>query len=89
MNLLWPAKAPIYQKMTPKTEAKTTPRQSKIDVKIMIKNDANTKRALLLLGRTHWPETLPPGPSQEPPGAAPGLMGPLKSQRLSKKGLEH
>ena len=42
---LWPTKAPKRPKMTPKTEPKSTPRRSKIDVKIVIKNDAKTKRA--------------------------------------------
>ena len=65
---LWPTKAPKRPKMTPKTEAKSTPRRSKIDVKIVIKNDAKTKRALPVLTRRHWAGT-------PPQGAAPGTQG--------------
>ena len=54
---LWPTKAPKRPKMTPKTEPKSTPRRSKIDVKIVIKNDAKTKRAWRLLVRRHWAGT--------------------------------
>ena len=61
---LWPTKAPKRPKMTPKTEPKSTPRRSKIDVKIVIKNDAKTKRARHLLARGHW--------VRDPPQGAPG-----------------
>ena len=64
---LWPTKAPKRPKMTPKTEPKSTPRRSKIDVKIVIKNDAKTKRARPLLTRRHWAGT----PPQGPPGRRP------------------
>ena len=64
---LWPTKAPKRPKMTPKTEPKSTPRRSKIDVKIVIKNDAKSKRAWRLLGRRHWAGT----PPQGPPGRRP------------------
>ena len=64
---LWPTKAPKRPKMTPKTEPKSTPRRSKIDVKIVIKNDAKTKRAGVVLGRRHWAGT----PPQGPPGRRP------------------
>ena len=64
---LWPTKAPKRPKMTPKTEPKSTPRRSKIDVKIVIKNDAKTKRAGRLLTRGHWSEN----PPQGPPGRRP------------------
>ena len=56
---LWPTKAPKRPKMTPKTEPKSTPRRSKIDVKIVIKNDAKTKRAGHVLSRRHWAGTPP------------------------------
>ena len=79
---LWPTKAPKRPKMTPKTEPKSTPRRSKIDVQIDIKNDAKTKRAGVVLTRRHWSQG-PPG--RHPRGGGPGPMGPLKSQRLSKK----
>ena len=65
---LWPTKAPKRPKMTPKTEPKSTPRRSKIDVKIVIKNDAKTKRARHLLTRRH-------GVGTPPQGAAPGTQG--------------
>ena len=68
---LWPTKAPKRPKMTPKTEPKSTPRRSKIDVKIVIKNDAKSKRARPLLGRRHWAGT----PPRDPPGGAPGTQG--------------
>ena len=64
---LWPTKAPKRPKMTPKTEPKSTPRRSKIDVKIVIKNNANTKRACPFLGRRHRAGT----PPQGPPGRRP------------------
>ena len=87
---LWPTKAPKRPKMTPKTEPKSTPRRSKIDVKIVIKNDAKTKRAQHVLSRRHWVGTPPPGTPWEAPqgprGGGPGPMGPLKNQRSSKKG---
>ena len=60
---LWPTKAPKRPKMTPKTEPKSTPRRSKIDVKIVIKNDAKSKRARRLLARRHWAGTPPQGKS--------------------------
>ena len=59
---LWPTKAPKRPKMTPKTEPKSTPRRSKIDVKIVIKNDAKTKRAWHVLARGHWVGTPPRDP---------------------------
>ena len=59
---LWPTKALKGPKMTPKTEPKSTPRRSKIDVKIVIKNNAKSKRAQPLLVRRHWAGTLPQGP---------------------------
>ena len=65
---LWPTKAPKRPKMTPKTEPKSTPRRSKIDVKIVIKKDAKSKRAGVVLGRRHWAGT-------PPQGAAPGTQG--------------
>ena len=64
---LWPTKAPKRPKMTPKTEPKSTPRRSKIDVKIVIENDAKFKRAHPLLGRRHWVGP----PPQGPPGRRP------------------
>ena len=64
---LWPTKAPKRPKMTPKTEPKSTPRRSKIDVKIVIKNDAKTKRAWHVLARGHCAGT----PPQGPPGRRP------------------
>ena len=67
---LWPTKAPKRPKMTPKTEPKSTPRRSKIDVKIVIKNNAKTKRARRLLVRRHWSE-----PPRDPLGGAPGTQG--------------
>ena len=91
LGQLWPIKAPKRPKMTPKTEPKSTPRRSKIDVKIDIKNDAKTKRARPFLTRRHRAGTPPPGTPWEAPqgprGGGPGPMGPLKSHRLSKKGL--
>ena len=68
---LWPTKAPKRPKMTPKTEPKSTPRRSKIDVKIVIKNDAKTKRARQVLGRRHRAGT----PPRDPLGGAPGTQG--------------
>ena len=65
---LWPIKAPKRPKLTPKTEPKSTPRRSKIDVKIVIKNDAKSKRAGVVLVRKHWAGT-------PPQGAAPGTQG--------------
>ena len=64
---LGPTKAPKRPKMTAKTEPKSTPRRSKIDVKIVIKNDAKTKRARPVLTRRHWAGT----PPQGPPGRRP------------------
>ena len=81
---LWPTKAPKRPKMTHKTEPKSTPRRSKIDVKIVIKNDAKTKRAWHVLGRRHRAGTPPSDPLGGAPGTrggGPGPMGPLKSQR--------
>ena len=66
---LWPTKAPKRPKMTPKTEPKSTPRRSKIDVKIVIKNDAKTKRAQHVLTRGHWVVT-PPRRRPRDPGEA-------------------
>ena len=70
---LWPTKAPKRPKMTPKTEPKSTPRRSKIDVKIVIKNDAKTKRAGHETARGVWVGTPPQGaPGRRPrdPGEA-------------------
>ena len=69
---LWPTKAPKRPKMTPKTEPKSTPRRSKIDVKIVIKNDAKSKRAGVVLSLRVWVGTPIPG---DPPGGAPGTQG--------------
>ena len=68
---LWPTKASKLPKMTPKTEPKSTPRRSKIDVKIVIKNDAKTMRARHVLARRHLAGTSPQGS----PGGAPGTQG--------------
>ena len=70
---LWPPKAPKRPKMTPKTEPKSTPRRSKIDVKIVIKNDAKFVRAGGVLTRGVWGGTPPQGaPGRRPrdPGEA-------------------
>ena len=75
--------------MTPKTEAKSTPRRSKIDIKIDIKNDAKTKRAWHETGRGVWAGTPPQGGPREAPqgprGGGPGPMCAYKVIDLSKK----
>ena len=70
---LWPTKAPKRPKMTPKTESKSTPRRSKIDIKIYVKNDATSKRAGGVLARGVWVGTPPqgaPGSRPRDPGEA-------------------
>ena len=83
---LGPTKGPNEPNMGPKREPKTTPRRSKIDVKIYLKNDTKTKRAGVVLSLGVWVGTPPKEPPQGPRGGGPGPMGPLKSHRLSKKG---
>ena len=71
--------------MGPKREPKTTPRRSKIDIKIDQKNESKTKRAVPVLTCRLWAGT----PPRELPGGAPGAQGRgprhLYSHRLSKK----
>ena len=72
---LWPTKAPKRPKMTPKTEPKSTPRRSKIDVKIVIKNNAKSKRAQVVLTRRHWVGTPPQGGATRAQEGGPSSTG--------------
>ena len=68
---LWPTKAPKRAKMTPKRDPRSTPKRPKIDIKIDMIFDANSRGAWRPTGRRLWAGT----PPRELPGGAPGTQG--------------